>query len=187
MGQTAPEPDLLLREQIRFDYLPENPLSRGWSKAPYTNIEMDSNPEFSALIVGPEVRLNMRVKNVFAMDHEIARNAQFSNRLAYSAIYHKTTMLMLGFSLRSADGSFSDRWIKIELGRGPEPEVNPGWPNEYLIWLTGEDEPGGWMRFNLLLPDLVARTWQRHGYKLGAFTRIRLRGSLCISPISLYS
>ncbi|HTU44689.1 MAG TPA: hypothetical protein VMF91_06485 [Bryobacteraceae bacterium] len=167
--------------------MPVSPLNNGWAKAKYS-IEMDPNPEFSPLIVGSEVRLNMRVANVFAMEHEIAISAQLSRRVQFSAIYHKNTMLYLGFKLRKEGRSVGqDHWIKIEHGKARNPEINKGWPTEYVVWVEGEGEPDGWTFFDLPIGELIGRTWQKHGYEFEAITKLRLRGSLCISPIRLCS
>lgn len=178
--------ELLLREQIGFSYLPGNPLAHGWNKANYS-IAMDPNPKFLPLRVGSEMRLDMRVESVFAMDHEIATGAQLAERVVYSAIYHKNTMFMLGFRLRKDGKTFENRWVKIEHGKYREPNINEGWPNEYVVWEEGEPEEGGWTRFDLSIPALLQQTWQKQGFESEAMAKVRVRGSVRLSAIKLYA
>lgn len=184
-GDVSARQTPIVRQRIGFEYLPADPMLHGWRRAPYS-VQMDANPTFSPMIVGSEVRLKMTVNDVFAMDHDIEKPAQPARRIRFSAKYTGNTMLYFGFSLRKDDLE-EVRWVKIEHGRSRPPEINKEWPTEYVFWIEGESEPDGWTRFDVRADELLRQTWQNHAYELRALTTVRLRGSLCISPILFFA
>jgi hypothetical protein len=61
--------------------------------------------------------------------------------------------------------------------------------NEGVLSISGKPLRGGWESFDLVLDDVVRDTFGKRGFIYGAYgklLRIRLRGSLSISPIGFY-
>jgi hypothetical protein len=173
----------ILTVKIAFAYLPKSPLENGWTVGYRSE---DAHPSFSAIRAMSENTLLMVVGERFAMDHEIPRNAQFSRRIAFSVIYHANTMLFLQFRLKAEDGRTTDLWVKIEPGTLPAGRT-PDYPTEYTIRVQGSPQPGGWMLMDLSLPAIIEKTWLQEGWHYEAVVKIRLRGSIGISPISLFA
>jgi hypothetical protein len=55
-----------------------------------------------------------------------------------------------------------------------------------MIFVYGKPLKDGWLSFVLFLPDEIQRAYAREGFTYSALIKIRLRGSLSISPIELY-
>ncbi len=174
----------VLTTKIAFTYLPRSPLENGWTIAYRSD---DAHPNFSTTRANSETALSMVVGEYFAMEHEIPRNAQFSRRLLFSVIYQPNTMLFLQFNLKAEDGrTTSDLWVKIDPGTLPP--VRPiNYPTEYILQVQGSAQPDGWMLMDLSLPEIIERTWLQDGWHYESVIKIRLRGSLSISPISLFA
>lgn len=173
----------IVTQRIAFDYLPESPLVRGWKTAYAFN---NATPAFSPIHANSETCLNMIVGETFAMDYSIARNAQTSKRITLSVIYHQeNAMLFFEFKLKSENGKPEFRWVKIEPGN-LAPEITKDYPNEYTLYLQGTPQPEGWALLDVSLPDdVIKHTWLRDGLHFEAIKRVRIRGSLSISPILL--
>jgi hypothetical protein len=175
-------------DEIRFDYLPESPIERKhWVKAYGTGI-----PTFK---VNPEMRgLSMEVTGgEFAMDYRVPDHATLCDRLRFTAKYTRdSTMIFTGPNVASKDGSQRRTvWIKYYHGdRPPEAakDVPPRQPTrlpEQTVWINAVVLQGGWMAFDIALPSVVRSALGSQGWVYNSLCKIRLRGCLSISPISL--
>jgi hypothetical protein len=185
----SPEPIIQLHKtfEVRFDYLPGNMLDNGWTRA-YPN-DTEVRPRVTrasdAPIVGSVV---IDAPDGHAYDYPLPRNVKLSDRLVFAAIYTATTMIFTKVELSSQDGTqTTQKWIKYEPGAGlPRPTPGHG-DYECTFPIVGEPLPNdGWRRFDISLPETVARTWGVHGLIFRGITVLRLRGGLSISPIEFY-
>jgi hypothetical protein len=131
--------------------------------------------------------LAVLVRQKFAMDYPIVAGAKFARRVTFSAKFTANTMLFLAFELKSEDGkSTVKRDVKLKVGSLPA-QLTKDYPSEYTLWVKGLAQPDGWMSFDLSLPEIIRQTWQNLGWHYESLLRVRLRGSLSISPISFWS
>jgi hypothetical protein len=174
--------------EIRFDYLPRNMLDKdnGWSRAypEHTEVKPQATLALDAPIAGS---VAIEAPDGHAYDYPLPRNVKLSNRLVFAATYTATTMIFTKVELSSQDGvQTTQKWIKYEPGTGL-PHPTPGY-NDYecTFPIMGEPLPNGWRKFDISLPETVARTWGLHGLIFKGITGLRLRGSLSISPIEFF-
>ncbi len=176
---------------IDFDYLPISPLERGWTHAYLPDGAADFNVDTT--ITGS---LRVGVTNsVFAMDHMIPLHATLSNRLEFIAKYTDSTMIFTGVDVASKDGSQRRRvWIKYYYG---EKRADQTWPTvqsnpdkylpEQTVWLPARVLEGGKLAFEIDFPDVVKLAIGDQGWVYKSIWKVRLRGSLSISPLKLGS
>lgn len=170
-------------KKIAYSYLPQSPLDNGWTVA-YR--DEDAHPEFSANHVNGETRLVMSVRQKFAMDYSIVSGAKIARRVTFSAKHTANTMIFMQFNLKSGDGrTTAQRWVKLELGSLPA-VVTKDYPSEYTLWVQGVLEPDEWVLFDLSLLKVIEETWQKQGWHYESVLKVRLRGSVSISPISFF-
>jgi hypothetical protein len=105
----------------------------------------------------------------------------------FTAKYGNETMVFVQLALRSKDRQAKCRkWVKISIG-ADQSYPTPGYEEkECTLVLPGTLVAGGWRHFDLNLPDVVSKTWGKHGLVFDGVTMLRLRSSLQISPIRFY-
>jgi hypothetical protein len=172
---------------IDFGYLPISPLERGWTKA----YSPDGAAEFST---DPSIPGSLRIRvvtGVFAMDHVVPHHATLTQHLEFTAKYTDTTMIFVGVDVTSKDGSERKKvWIKYYYGRERSEATHDVKydPNKELpeqtVWLPAQVLKGGSMLFDINFPDTVNQSLGWQGWVYKSIWRIRLRGSVSISPVS---
>jgi len=172
--------------EIRFEYLPGNLLDNGWVRAypkdtdvrPKATIAPDAPIAGSIIIDAPDGH---------AYEYQLPINVRLSDRLKFAAKYSSTTMIFTWVELSSIDGTQTvNKLIKYIVGK-ESPHPTKGWEKlEYTLPIVGEPMINQWRRFDIDLPEAVARTWGRDGLIFKGITGFRLRGSLGISPIEFY-
>ncbi len=179
-------PDLLVpapREEIRFDYLPDSPLSHGWKSARWAKHPMPSDAIWRADTDGSMV---MELSDIYCpIVYEVGSKAALSTRLVCDLRFSTSAELFVVVRLLTRDGSRPrDGGIKFELSRR-----QPYYTKEYDEWVLPIDPPSlgnGWHHLDISLTDAVGHTWGQAGWMLSELLKIRLRGHLGISPIKLY-
>jgi hypothetical protein len=172
------------RIEIRFDYLPASPLNNGWTVAygDFTTARWSSPSD--APVPGS---ISIDMDPGCAIETLLEPNATLSNRVKYSAKYSTATMLYMLVGLSSRDGSQTpQKWIRVDVGGGGPYRSSPGYDNEYKLPVEGTLQPNGWRKFDISLPDAVAKTWGTLGWTFRSLQKIRLRGNVAITPIELY-
>jgi hypothetical protein len=172
--------------EIRFDYLPGNMLDNGWSRAYPKNATVKPTATIAS---DPPIAgsVDIDAPADHAYDHPLPVSAKLSNRLVFAAKYTASTMIFTHVELSSADGTQRVRkLIKYVVGDSP-PHPTKGWEEgEYTFPIIGEPLKNQWRKFDIALPDVVARTWGKNGLIFRGVTVFSLRGSLGISPIEFY-
>jgi hypothetical protein len=74
-------------------------------------------------------------------------------------------------------------WLRHVIGTGEPYSINR---SEWSLDIQGEVLDDGWTLVKISLEDEVARTFGREGLVYQRLNGIRLRGSLSVSPITLY-
>jgi len=176
----------ILTYKIYFDHLPKNLLESGWTRAypKDTSLKPEATLEPDAPVPGS---ININAPAGHAYDYRLPPNAIPSNRITFTAKYLNETMIFLLLVLSSKDGKERCRkWVKILVGAN-QAQPTPGYEDhEYTLVVSGKPLKGGWRQFDLLLPDVVRKTWGTHGLVFEGVGIIRLRSTLHISPICFY-
>jgi len=176
----------ILTYAIHFDHLPKNLLESGWTRAypKDASVKPEATLEPDAPVPG-SVKINAPTGHAY--DYRLPPNAIPSNRITFTAKYLNETMIFLFLVLSSKNGKEKCRkWVKILVGAN-QAESTRGYENqEYTLVLPGKPLKSGWRQFDLLLPDVVRKTWGRHGLVFEGVSILRLRSSLHISPIYFY-
>jgi hypothetical protein len=96
-------------------------------------------------------------------------------------------MIFFHVELTSADGSQkANKLLKFTLGDGP-PFPTKGWEErEYTVPILGEPLKNEWRKFDIVLPEVVARTWGKNGLIFKGVTTFGLRGNITISRLAFY-
>jgi hypothetical protein len=171
---------------IRFDHLPKNMLECGWVRAypkdssikPEATVEPDAPVSGSVAISAPAGH---------AYDYRLPQNAIPASRITFTAKYLNETMIFVRLALSSKDGREKcQKWVKILVGADQAYSTGGYEDQEYTLVLPGKAVQGGWRSFDLILPDVVRKTWGKHGLVFEGVTILRLRSSLEISPICFY-
>lgn len=183
--RTAPEGQIKTFE-IRFDYLPGNMLDNGWVR-PYLK-EADAKPKATLAPDAPVAgSIIIDVPEGHAFEYQLPRNVRMSDRLIYTARYFATTMIFTRLELSSIDGTQTvQKLIKYELGTGSPYPTKGCEEREYTLPLAGEPVKNQWRRFEIALPEAVARTWGKHGLVFKGVTGFLVRSTIGISPIEFY-
>lgn len=170
--------------EIRFDYLPDSPINHGWTVAEGDFTTAKWSSPLDAPVPGS---ISIEMDPGCALDKILEPNLTLSDRVKYSATYSTTTMLYMLVGLASRDGSQTpQKWIRFDVGTGGPYRNSPGYGNEYKLPVEGTLQPNGWRKFDISLPDAVAKTWGTQGWTFRSLQKIRLRGNVAITPIELY-
>lgn len=172
--------------EIRFEYLPGNLLDNGWVRAYPKDAPARPNATVAsdAPIAGS---INIETYDGHAYNFSLPMNARLSDRLVFAAKYTSTTMIFTDVQLSSKDGTQKmTKQIKYLLGRGA-PHPTKDWENdEWTFLIPGEPLKNEWRKFDIALPDVVAKTWGTKGLIFRGIERFRIRGSLGVSPVEFY-
>jgi len=124
------------------------------------------------------------------MDYSIEPINSFANLVEFCIKPTKSSRFYLSIELSSRDKKYrKTRWLKYVVGEGqPEPLINKitNEITEWTIYKEGEPLEDGWTRLKLQLHEDVESTFGREGFVYQSVKRIRLRGSMCLSPITFY-
>jgi hypothetical protein len=170
------------RDEIRFDYLPDSPLSHGWRSAGWAKHPIPADASWKA---APHGGMVMELSDIYCpIVYEVGSKAALSTRLVCDLRFSTGAELFVVIRLLTRDGSGNrDCGIKFELSRR-----QPYYTKQYDEWVLPIDPPSlgnGWYHLDISLTDAVGRTWGQAGWTLSELLRIRLRGHLAISPIQL--
>jgi hypothetical protein len=170
------------RGEIGFVH-PGEPLGQRWTP----NIPGAARPLFFPL-PGAPVANSVAIEGPWdpGIDHEIAPYPGFSKRLKYVASFPGHAAVYTYIRVLGPDGATHHKWLQHVLGRGDEPIADMDMKDERKIFVNGKPLKDGWLSFVLSLPDEVQRAYARERFSYSALIKIRLRGSLHISPIELY-
>ena len=184
-----PQPSRLLHH-VGYSYLPRSPLDNGWAQAygeesPSFGRDPSMNGSLQMVIAG-----NGR----FAMDHWIPPHATLAERITFEAKYTHGTMIFTGIDVSAQGGLFRKKvWIKYQFGNrraeltdNVPVSIGIGLLPEQTVWLPASNRDGGWLAFDINLPDIIKLALGVQGWLFDSIWAIRLRGSLSISPIKLY-
>jgi hypothetical protein len=169
--------------KINFDYLPDSPTKHGW------NLKVDPGellPEFSAAPDTPiPGSLLISSHGKYALDYEVGPSGSLSNFVELALKPSKGSVVYARIKVRSRDGSESaEVWLAHSIGNEPPKRFDP--PIEWQVSVPGEILDNEWLLLKLSILDEVQNTFGRDGWVYQSLVRIRLRGSMSISPITLY-
>lgn len=184
---SSTEPEKL--GDIPFDYLPdESPLQHGWV-LPEPD-ESGSTTRFSSLPADSPVRTGLSVTGWNPKDYPIVEARKTKcNLLRFAANFEIDGRMYTLIQMPSStvgQGS-QERWIQMGVNIGAS-HIDDRY-DEGVVSISGKSLRGGWESFDILLDDVVRDTFGKRGFIYGAYgklLRIRLRGSLSISPIEFY-
>jgi hypothetical protein len=163
--------------RISFDYLPANPLHNGWV------LSSPGKPTVNPS-VPPDRPDGLRIKAEDAIDHDVEKYQRVCNHVRFSAKLSEHSYAYVRVRMSSQDSESVSKmgWIACDVGaRAPRKESS----GEWVIYREPAND--GWAEFDLLLPAEVERTFgQDQGLKFMELIGIRLRGSISVSPISLF-
>jgi hypothetical protein len=172
--------------QIRFDYLPSPPNKHGW-KLEYKNNQSgnDKPPDFSAAKNPPmQGSITISENDRYKMDYKTEQVQSLANIVEYYIKPIHSGLFYLEVIIRSRDSSHKESgWLRHEVGTGQPFMVNA---KEWNIYVQGEILKDGWVHVKLNVADEVQQTFGRDGFVLESLCRVRLRGSLSLSPITFY-
>jgi len=173
--------------QVRFDYLPSPPTAHGWQVAFGKETPPDKQlvPEFLAAQDAPiSGSLCIRDKGQYAMDFTIEQVQSLANVVEYYVKPTRSGTFYLNVRVSSLDKTQTKFvWLRHVIGTGAPRRLND---KEWSLEVQGEVLEDGWTSVKLSVSDEVDQTFGKEGFVYEALSRIRIRGSLCISPISLY-
>ena len=169
-------------DRISFDYLPDSPQNHGWRLS--VDEPEGAHPAFSAAQDSPLLgAMKVLQHSRFALDYTANQTQSLANmvelyiKLDDACFYLKTRVV-------SRDGTGSkDVWLAHILGQGQPVQA---YVNEWTVCVQGEVLENGWLQWKLPIEDEVSRTFGKEGWIYSRLLGFRIRGSLCISPITLY-
>jgi len=170
-------------ERIAFDYLPDTPLSHGWSLVQETR--PGSLPSFAALPLDAPIAggLSITPTGWYGIEYIVPPHAVGSDRLKFIAKFAESGRLYVYVRTTSQDGSVPKmKWIQ----HTPLPvEPQTATAEECSVTISGRHIRRGWTTYDLSLVDEVHDCFGSQGLGYNALFRIRLRGAISISAIDL--
>jgi hypothetical protein len=149
-------------DELRFDYLPDSPLSHGWvvayAKEPVAAEKWKSakwSPALNAPIPGS---MHMEVDAGCAIENLLDSNKQQADWLRYAAKHTNETMVFTYVRLEHPDGCVDSRRIKRVVGTGKAHPTRKWESTEWTLHLKGVPIGGGWRQFDVSLPKSVEDT-----------------------------
>jgi hypothetical protein len=175
---------------IPFNYLPyEAPTDKGWVLGDNPD---GISPKFEAISNAPiAVGLLIVPSGQYCLDFFMKEAHRTTcNRLKFAANFSVDARfyVFVRMSPRQDGHEPIEKWVQMGVNIGP-PQVDPRWGKEGILSISGKALGGGWQLFDISLEDAVNSTFGKEGFiygEHGKLLRIRLRGSLSISPIELY-
>lgn len=168
--------------QINFDYLPDTPDNHGWDLAVDPG---ELLPEFSAAPDTPiPGSLLVSSKGKYRLDYEVGPSGSLCNFVELALKPSTGSVVYLKIKVRTRDGSESaEVWIGHNIGNERPQRISP---IEWEVCVPGEVLDNEWLLLKLSISDEVQNTFGHEGWVYQSLLRVRLRGSMSISPITLY-
>jgi hypothetical protein len=169
--------------QICFDYLPDTPASHGWT------IGLDNGtleqPSFSGVPNAPVPgSIAIQAHGRYFMDYAVDPHAMLADRVAVTAKYSNDAVIYAKIRVQSRDGARSKTvWLAEQIGSSRDEQCNE---SEWEFFSPGDLLDGGWLALTLSLCDQVTTSFGRQGWVFGQLIGFRVRGSLALSPLTLY-
>ena len=162
---------------------PGQPLGQRWTPT----IPGAAKPLFSPLPDAP-ISNGVAIEGQWdpGIDCAVEPYPGFCNRLKHAAWFPGHAAVYAFVRVVGPDGPRHQKWLQHVLGGGDEPIDDIDMQDERKVYVTGKPLKDGWLSFDLFLPDEVQHAYAREGFTYAALLKIRLRGSLSISPIGLY-
>lgn len=169
--------------QVRFDYLPDSPANHGWNVV--LEAEDAKNPKFSIPYEPPVVgALSISHEGRYYMDYLVDQTQGMTDFIEFYCKYSIDAGFYLNIKVTSRDENRSDSiWICYGPVSG---ETRQAFVKEWKMPIPGELLEGGWIAAKILIAEDVMKTFGKDGWVYRTTQRIRLRGSLSISPITFY-
>ncbi len=172
--------------QISFDYLPIPLIEKGWKIHYKKDVSSDKRqvPDFTVDSNSPVPgSLNISPTCFYGLDYYVQQNMNMANIVDYYIKPISRAVFYLRVKVSSIDQSTSKCvWIAHILEEGKPEKVND---NEWNYFDKGDILENGWRHITSSLEDEVRDTYGREGLVYRGLERIRLRGELSISPITL--
>jgi hypothetical protein len=152
-----------------------------------TTIAGTPKPSFVPLAAVPFAN-SVEIRGPFdpGIDHEVPPYPALSKRLRYAASFPGHAAVYTYVKVTDPHGSTHNKWLQHVFGHGDEPVADTDAKDERKVFVSGKPLKDGWLQFELFLPDEVQRAYAPEGFVYSSLIKIRLRGSLSISPIELY-
>lgn len=169
--------------EIRFDYLPDTPASHGWE------IGLDQGtpepPSFSAVPDAPVPgSIAIQDHGSYFMDYAVDPHATFSDRVGVTVRYSKDGVIYAKIRVESRDGAKSKTvYLAEKIGSSRDRQFNE---EEWQFSSPGDLLDGGWVALTLSLSDQITTSFGRQGWVFDQLIGFRVRGSLGLSPLTLY-
>jgi len=157
--------------QITFDYLPKSPLTEGWKRG-----YGQEGPTFSKWSATPR-GMTMTQNQCYAMDYALPQFARLCNHVEFTAQFVSDVIIYLDVEIIKKDKSSTNSfWFAHVIG-----VKAPIYLSEYQEWKFHISPVNN--RFLIDLRDEVNEVVGKDGFEFAELKKIRLRGSLSISPI----
>lgn len=174
--------------QVGFDFLPDSPDKHGWEivlEPENGATETPLPPEFSISTESPVAgALSISNKDRYFMDFLVDQTQGMAEFIEFYCKYIRSASFYLNVKVTSRDGSQNDSvWLCYLPARE---RAIQAYKNEWQIPMPGEVLEGGWTAAKISVADDISRTFGKDGWVYRSIQRIRLRGSLDISPITFF-
>jgi hypothetical protein len=169
--------------QITFDYLPDLPTNHNWTLK--TENDEKLAPEFTSAVDTPlPGSILISSKGKYRLDYEVGQSASLCNFVELASKLSKDAVIYVKVKVRSRDLSESaEVWLGHVIGNDQPKKISP---IEWQISTRGEVLDNEWLLLKLAISDEVRNTFGRQGWVYQSLLRVRLRGTMSISPITLY-
>lgn len=175
-------------EKIKFDYK-DSPQKHGWKLEVDESSPTSRQPSFISErdgFVGNFIRIDTEVR--YYLDYDIKPTAQVGNQLEFIAKYsHKDSCVYCRLFVQSRNNSISKPvWLKFLIGGdNSEPIPYLDGQEEWEVFVKPNELDGEWLQFTINLRDAVAQTFGQQGWKFQRLEKLRVRGPIAISKISI--
>ncbi len=174
--------------QITFDYLPSSPTENGWElKVEATESQTETQKPGFALATDSHVPGTIRIepRGRYCLDYKVPDNESLANVIECVAKYEHNAKIYAQVRMTSRDRASkqSHGWLAFTVGSGAPKSLHEG---EWHVPVQGQLLEGGWVSLKLVLDDAVSRTFGSRGYVYERLLKLRVRGQISLSPISLY-
>lgn len=181
------EPRLRTIGRIAFDYLPQPPTKHGWHLGfdRATSPVETRAPSFTAAERAPVAgSIKIEDNGRYYIEYAVEQIQSLANVVEYCVKPTRDGTVYMKVELTSRDRTQSRTvWLRHVIGTGAPRPINP---SEWSFDVQGELFDDGWTLVKLQLDDEVCQSFGKAGYIFQSICGIRIRGSLCISPITFY-
>jgi hypothetical protein len=170
-------------EKIDFDYQ-DSPTKHGWtlleSEADETQLVIE---HISDQFVENAISISSPVK--YAMEFEVgSAAAQLGKVVEFAANLDKNAAFFVYVSLERDDGSTTNGWLKLTIGKGQPAPVDQ---DEWRLFIQPVSTKGGdWLLYRVDLQDAVMETFGNDGWKFQQLEKFRIRGDLSLDYIHIF-